>query len=128
VVARVVRSTERVSTRTDASNVAVGAPCSLRRRLDAGERVVVIDRSLAYAFAPSLRWVMTGARRPQHGPALGALAATLAERGITFHPNQSVAAPGPAATAMSVRAAGDALPDAGRGSSSGVRLRRSWRR
>jgi sulfide:quinone oxidoreductase len=38
---------------------------SLRRRLDPGDRVVVIDRSPDYVFAPSLLWVMTGARRQQ---------------------------------------------------------------
>jgi len=36
----------------------------LRRRLDATDRVVAIDRSPTYAFAPSFLWVMTGARRP----------------------------------------------------------------
>jgi len=38
---------------------------SLRRRLDPTDRVVVIDRSPTYLFAPSLLWVMTGARRPE---------------------------------------------------------------
>ncbi|MBI2237159.1 MAG: NAD(P)/FAD-dependent oxidoreductase, partial [Actinobacteria bacterium] len=36
----------------------------LRRRLDASDRVVLIDRSPTYSFAPSFLWVMTGARRP----------------------------------------------------------------
>lgn len=36
----------------------------LRRRLDAADRVVVIDRSPTFQFAPSFLWVMTGARRP----------------------------------------------------------------
>jgi sulfide:quinone oxidoreductase len=38
---------------------------SLRRRLDSTDRVVVIDRSPTYRFAPSFLWVMTGARRPE---------------------------------------------------------------
>lgn len=36
----------------------------LRRRLDAADRVMVIDRSPTLQFAPSFLWVMTGARRP----------------------------------------------------------------
>ncbi len=36
----------------------------LRRRLASSDRVVLIDRSSAYSFAPSFLWVMTGARRP----------------------------------------------------------------
>lgn len=36
----------------------------LRRRLDPADRVVVIDRAPTFQFAPSLLWVMTGARRP----------------------------------------------------------------
>lgn len=36
----------------------------LRRRLDPADRVVVIDRSPTFQFAPSFLWVMTGARRP----------------------------------------------------------------
>lgn len=35
----------------------------LRRRLDPADRVVVIDRSPTFQFAPSFLWVMTGARR-----------------------------------------------------------------
>jgi len=37
----------------------------LRRRLDPADRVVMIDRSPGYQFAPSFLWVMTGARRPE---------------------------------------------------------------
>ena len=37
----------------------------LRRRLDPADRVVVIDRSPTFQFAPSFLWVMTGARRPE---------------------------------------------------------------
>jgi len=37
----------------------------LRRQLDPAGRVVLIDRSPAYQFAPSFLWVMTGARRPE---------------------------------------------------------------
>jgi len=37
----------------------------LRRRLDPADRVVVIDRSPTFHFAPSFLWVMTGARRPE---------------------------------------------------------------
>src|SRR5579864_8341377 len=36
----------------------------LRRRLDAADRVVVVDRSPTFQFAPSFLRVMTGARRP----------------------------------------------------------------
>ena len=35
-----------------------------RRQLDPADRVVVIDRSPTFHFAPSFLWVMTGARRP----------------------------------------------------------------
>lgn len=35
----------------------------LRRRLDPTDRVVVIDRTPTFQFAPSFLWVMTGARR-----------------------------------------------------------------
>jgi sulfide:quinone oxidoreductase len=35
----------------------------LRRRLEPADRVVVIDRSPTFQFAPSFLWVMTGARR-----------------------------------------------------------------
>ena len=38
----------------------------LRRLLDPAGRVVVIDPSPAYQFAPSFLWVMTGARQPGH--------------------------------------------------------------
>ena len=37
----------------------------LRRSLDATDRVVLVDRSATYRFAPSFLWVMTGARRPE---------------------------------------------------------------
>lgn len=37
----------------------------LRRSLDATDRVVLVDRSATYRFAPSLLWVLTGARRPE---------------------------------------------------------------
>lgn len=37
----------------------------LRRSLDASDRVVLIDRSPTYQFAPSFLWVLTGARRPE---------------------------------------------------------------
>lgn len=37
----------------------------LRRRLDASDRVVLVDRDPTYRFAPSFLWVMTGARRPE---------------------------------------------------------------
>jgi sulfide:quinone oxidoreductase len=36
----------------------------LRRLLDPGDRVVLIDRSPTYRYAASFLWVMTGARRP----------------------------------------------------------------
>jgi len=36
----------------------------LRRRLGSTERVVLVERSPDYRFAPSFLWVMTGARRP----------------------------------------------------------------
>jgi sulfide:quinone oxidoreductase len=36
----------------------------LRQRLDSTDRVVLIDRSPTFHFAPSYLWVMTGARRP----------------------------------------------------------------
>ncbi len=36
----------------------------LRRLLDAADRVVLVDRSPDYQFAPSFLWVMTGTRRP----------------------------------------------------------------
>ena len=35
----------------------------LRRSLDPADRVVVVDRSPTYQYAPSFLWVMTGARR-----------------------------------------------------------------
>ena len=34
----------------------------LRRLLAPADRVVVVDRSSTYQFAPSLLWVLTGAR------------------------------------------------------------------
>jgi sulfide:quinone oxidoreductase len=37
----------------------------LRRLLDPGDRVVLIDRSATYCYAPSFLWVMSGARRPE---------------------------------------------------------------
>jgi sulfide:quinone oxidoreductase len=37
----------------------------LRRSLAAGDRVVLVDRSPTFRFAPSFLWVMTGARRPE---------------------------------------------------------------
>jgi sulfide:quinone oxidoreductase len=37
----------------------------LRRSLHATDRVVLVDRSPTYRFAPSFLWVMTGARRPE---------------------------------------------------------------
>jgi sulfide:quinone oxidoreductase len=37
---------------------------SLRRLLDPADRVVVIDRTADYQFAPSFLWVMNGTRRP----------------------------------------------------------------
>jgi sulfide:quinone oxidoreductase len=37
----------------------------LRRLLDPADRVVLIDRSATYRYAPSFLWVMTGARRPE---------------------------------------------------------------
>jgi sulfide:quinone oxidoreductase len=37
----------------------------LRRSLDAADRVVLVDRSPRFQFAPSFLWVMTGARRPE---------------------------------------------------------------
>ena len=37
----------------------------LRRSLDAADRVVLVDRSPTYRFAPSFLWVMTGARRAE---------------------------------------------------------------
>ena len=37
----------------------------LRRSLDAGDRVVLVDRSPTYQFAPSFLWVMSGARRAE---------------------------------------------------------------
>lgn len=36
----------------------------LRRELDSGDRVVLVDREANYRFAPSFLWVMSGARRP----------------------------------------------------------------
>jgi sulfide:quinone oxidoreductase len=36
----------------------------LRKRLDSTDRVVLIDRSATFRFAPSYLWVMTGARQP----------------------------------------------------------------
>jgi sulfide:quinone oxidoreductase len=38
----------------------------LRRRLDPTDRVVLVDRSVDYRFAPSFLWVMVGSRRPEH--------------------------------------------------------------
>src|SRR5579864_6128835 len=35
----------------------------LRRLLDAGDRVVLIDRSATHHYAPSFLWVMNGTRR-----------------------------------------------------------------
>src|ERR1035437_4282739 len=37
----------------------------LRRLLDSADRVVLIDRSATYRYAPSFLWVMSGARRPE---------------------------------------------------------------
>jgi sulfide:quinone oxidoreductase len=37
----------------------------LRRLLDPADRVVLIDRSATYRYAPSFLWVMSGARRPE---------------------------------------------------------------
>jgi sulfide:quinone oxidoreductase len=37
----------------------------MRRALDATDRVLVVDRSATYRFAPSFLWVMSGARRPE---------------------------------------------------------------
>lgn len=37
----------------------------LRRSLDAADRVVLIDRSPTFQFAPSFLWVLNGARRPE---------------------------------------------------------------
>ena len=37
----------------------------LRRLLDPADRVVLIDRSATYRYAPSFLWVMTGIRRPE---------------------------------------------------------------
>ena len=37
----------------------------LRRSLDPADRVVLVDRSPIYQFAPSFLWVMSGARRPE---------------------------------------------------------------
>ncbi|HZJ49646.1 MAG TPA: FAD/NAD(P)-binding oxidoreductase [Actinomycetota bacterium] len=42
----------------------VVAARELRRHLDDADRVVVVDRSPVYRFAPSFLWVLTGARRP----------------------------------------------------------------
>lgn len=36
----------------------------LRRRVDPGDRVVLVDRTATYTFTPSLLWVMAGLRRP----------------------------------------------------------------
>jgi sulfide:quinone oxidoreductase len=36
----------------------------LRRVLDPADRVVLVDRSSTFSFAPSFLWVLTGARRP----------------------------------------------------------------
>jgi sulfide:quinone oxidoreductase len=35
----------------------------LRRSLDAGDRIVVVDRTVTFRFAPSLLWVLNGSRR-----------------------------------------------------------------
>lgn len=43
----------------------VVAARSLRRRLDGEARVVLVDRTPTFAFAPSFMWVMAGARRPE---------------------------------------------------------------
>jgi sulfide:quinone oxidoreductase len=37
----------------------------LRRLLEPGDRVVLIDRNATYRYAPSFLWVMSGARRPE---------------------------------------------------------------
>lgn len=37
----------------------------LRRLLDKGDRVVLVDRESTYWYAPSFLWVMTGARQPE---------------------------------------------------------------
>ncbi len=37
----------------------------LRRELEAGDRVVVIEREPTYRFAPSFLWVLAGKRRPE---------------------------------------------------------------
>lgn len=42
----------------------VVAARQLRRRLDAADRVVVIEREPVLRFAPSFLWLMTGARQP----------------------------------------------------------------
>ena len=42
----------------------VVAARSLRRRLQASDRVVLVDRSPVHRFPPSYLWVMTGQRRP----------------------------------------------------------------
>ncbi len=53
----------------------VVAARSLRRRLGHRARVVLVERSPSYRFAPSFLWVMTGARRPDEVTAdLGRLA------------------------------------------------------
>ncbi|MCC6223996.1 MAG: NAD(P)/FAD-dependent oxidoreductase [Thermoleophilia bacterium] len=38
---------------------------ALRRRLGREHRVILVDRALRYAFAPSFLWVLTGERRPE---------------------------------------------------------------
>jgi sulfide:quinone oxidoreductase len=53
----------------------------LRRRLDAADRVVVVDRDPTYRYAPSFLWVMTGARRPEQ---VTADLRGLRRRGIEF--------------------------------------------
>ncbi len=37
----------------------------LRRHLDRGDRVVLVERDPVYRFAPSFLWVMSGSRRPE---------------------------------------------------------------
>jgi sulfide:quinone oxidoreductase len=37
----------------------------LRRVVEPGDRVVLVDRSATYRYAPSFLWVMSGARRPE---------------------------------------------------------------
>lgn len=53
----------------------------LRRHLNAGDRVVLVDRDPTYRFSPSFLWVMTGARRPER---ISADLRRLRRRGIEF--------------------------------------------